>query len=231
MKLVDGNCKVFSKYLPSVSLIKGIVSEDARMSLISGIVSNYNIREVDTLTVPSLSSESSGYVHKFCTTSPFGDFKLANVNLDGSSGRVQNSLLRLLENSSNKLKFVLFSTSEVLNTLESRSQIFVATEDVLLYSKARGKVLEALKCCLNRDRLALDKIFNTWDETAHLAFTNWAIEAVSGRYNIFSREDIEGLRLLLPYAKGIFSSLLSIRESRYSISDYAILLSLLENLR
>src|SRR5882724_12361756 len=150
MRLVTGDSLILSKALPSVSLIKGLASEEDRLLVVSDLISVHSIVEADTLTLDSLTSETSGSIHKFCTTAPFGKLKLTSLNLEGSSGRMQNTLLKLLETPYPSLKFVLFSNSAVLNTIESRSQVFWADFDYSTKKDSKSRVLEALKACISR---------------------------------------------------------------------------------
>lgn len=231
MNLYKGSYLTLLSHLPSVSLIKGSLSEEQQTRLLTEIYDKYEIKDIDTLKVNILNSESSEDIHIFCTTYPFGLIKLVVIDLDNSSTRMQNTLLRLLETPSSFLKFILFSSTSILSTIESRSQIFYTFEDYDKYKEAKSRVLEALRACILLDKTMLVKSLRYWDEVCHTCLLRWAVEIRSGHSDLFSDAELENTIKLQIFSSSILTTAANLEGSRARIADTYILIALIEKLR
>lgn len=217
--------------LPYVSLIKGNLAEVDKKKLVSKIVFKYSILELDILKVFSLTVESSREIKEFVSTHPIGEIKLVVVDLDKSSTQAQNSLLYLLENPPHRVKFLLFSTSTILTTVESRSQVFCATHEPDIDKQAKSIVVAALKASKHQDEMRLEEVLRNWDDKCHKLLLEWAIESKLRKPNFFTLEELLSVTFPQGFEDNIILALSVLDLARPRISAKSILMSYIEKSR
>lgn len=173
-------------------------------------------------------------VQAFCRTAALGPLgKLVMLCLDDAQQSVQNSLLKLLEEPPDGVKFLLTAGTPPLPTILSRTRVMrcgllsaAEVEQVLLalgytapqasaaafmaggrvstalrFTDVAEGVLDSVKAALKaagaRDPAALARSFRSpsglWGTPHHELLRQWADEKFSGRWGLFSAQDVPGL--------------------------------------
>lgn len=207
--------------LPNVSLIKGNLAETERQELVQKLIAHYNLLEVDVLQIDNLTMESSESIKGFCERVPFGCKKLIVVNLDQSSSRAQNSLLTLLESPPETIKFVLFSESSALTTVESRSHVFSVLGDKGI-TGSKDSVLKALAACAAKDKSKLEEALVNWTDEDNKTLRVWAMESISRNFVVFSPEEADGFGFSADFAENLIVALAVLGPSKAQWSARSI---------
>jgi replication-associated recombination protein RarA len=89
---------------------------------------------------------------------------------------------------------------------------------------ARGQVVSALRALAARDASMLPAALREWDDAAHSLLKQWAAEAASGRWRVFTEETVPGLGPAA--ARRLLGRLGSYSQSAPKLAAYAALDSL-----
>lgn len=176
--------------LPSACLVRGKISQDRADFIIKTLISKFNVSLVDFLSVASLTVEAVQLVHSFADFQPMGTLKLVTLFMNKATVRAQNSLLTLLENPPERIKFVLFSDSGILETVESRCEIFNLKSDLEYSKQSKAAVLAVLKAASELNDILLEDLFKNWDEEASNLLIDWAAESLIRKPDKFSQEEL-----------------------------------------
>lgn len=214
--------------LPYVSLIKGNLTDLDKAELVSNIVSKYVLAEVDVLRIFSLTTDSSKEIKEFASTQPVGELKLIVIDLDKSSTQSQNSLLALLENPPRKIKFLLFSSSATLTTVESRSEIFCASSTLIIDKQAKSTVLTVLRATQQLEVTKLEEAMRAWDDKCHKLLLEWAVESKLRKPKIFTTEELSLGSFPQGFEDNLILALSILDSARPRISAKSILLGYIE---
>lgn len=214
--------------LPFVSLIKGTLSEERKSSLITDICDKYKISAYDTKIVETLTVEASEEIKEFTQTEPLVSLKLVVIYLSHSVARAQNSLLTLLENPPSRVKFIIFSNSTTLSTLESRSQVFYETSKPAPPTQAKSLVMLALEATSGLDEVKLEVALKNWDDNCQALLFEWAIESKLSKPSSFSLEDLQKFKFPKGFEENLIMALSVLDAARPRLSAKSILLSYIE---
>jgi DNA polymerase III delta prime subunit len=198
-----------------VSLVKGIVSDADLVDILDNVGYELKVADTDLLVVAEFDMQAYEDVLSFASTKPYGSLKLIAMNLTGSTAKQQRSLLQLLEMPSGQLKFILFSENDLIPTLTSRCQVLRIYDRFMPQADTKTKVLKALaSTSLGEKKLLLDTL-SKWAHEDTEAMKIWAYESLSGRYETFSREEIEGLGLTEEFSQALIEALETLRAADY----------------
>lgn len=214
--------------LPYVSLIKGNMSEDDKSSLIHSIRTRHSIDSVDVLQVTLLTTEASQSIKDFISFQPMASLKLVVVSLDKATTRAQNSLLTVLEFPPARVRFILFSSSLVLPTIDSRSEIFNTPIARSVSQQSKSIVLSVLKSSSQLNDSSLEDLFKNWDEECQFLLLQWTIEYKLMKPCYFSSEELSQLRFHQGFEDSLLIALSSVDSARSRISAKSIMLSYVE---
>jgi DNA polymerase III delta prime subunit len=114
---------ILERELPPVALVLGPRSV-GKWTLGEYLVAYHRVLPVDTLRVPSLTSDGARAVRTFLGTAPFGALKVVLIRLDRASDGSLNVLLKTLEEPPPSARFILVSSDRTLATIVSRSHLF-----------------------------------------------------------------------------------------------------------
>lgn len=215
--------------LPYVSLIRGNLSDSLKLELVNKVIETYKILPEDILKIEYLNTDSVKDIQSFCARVPFGKLKLVSIDMKDVSERNQNSILKILETPPECVKFILFTEINLLETVESRSLIFDMQCSTSSFSlEDKNLVLEALNACKHKDSDKLDSVLKSWTEGAHKLLLKWALEARSGKFEIFSFEETLGLGLSENLPDSLIVALSVLDNARPKIVVKSILSSIVE---
>lgn len=190
-----------------VSLILGNIDSESLDDTLDKLSSVLCVEPVDLLVVADLDRESVGDLIEFCQTRPFGSMKLVVANLTGAAESIQRALLGILEATTYKVKFVLFSETEVLSSVASRCQTFTSYRDGKADEESRTKVLKALAAASLGEKRILTDTVKTWTTEDTKTLRSWACERLSGRYLNFSTDEVENIGLSEAFAEALLEAL------------------------
>jgi hypothetical protein len=91
-------------------------------------------------------------------------------------------------------------------------------------SQARGQVVSALRALAAKDPSQLPAALREWDDAAHSLLKQWAAEAASGRWHVFTGESVPGLGADM--ARKLLGRLGGYSQSAPKLAAYAALDSL-----
>lgn len=203
---VEDAVKFLSRHYP-ISLVSGNVEPSDVDYIIDQVAGVLSVDIVDLLVVADLDVSSASDIFAFCQTKPFGSTKMVVVNTTGSATKVQRSLLGILEASEGRVKFIVFSEDGVLPGITSRSQVFRVFNEAQVAQQTKTKVLRALAATSLGEKKILEDAAKAWttDDTETLKV--WACERLSGRYLVFSTEEVESLGLTKKFAQDLLEAL------------------------
>jgi hypothetical protein len=214
--------------LPYVSLIKGNLSDEDKSNLVRSIVDRYNISDSDVLVVNSLTTESSQVIKDFISYEPMASLKLVVVSMDKAAIRAQNSLLTVLESPPPRVRFILFSSSLILPTIQSRSEIFHTPVKREVSKQSKSNVLSVLKAASALNESLLEDSFKNWDEECQFLLLQWTIESKLMKPGYFSPEELSELKFPKGFEDNLLIALNAVDSARARISAKSILLSYVE---
>lgn len=210
--------------LPDVSLIRGKVSQDRADFTIKTLIDKFSIHLADFLSVPNVTMETVQIVHNFADFQPMGTLKLVTLFMDKATIRAQNSLLTLLENPPERIKFVLFSGYGVLETIESRCELFNLASDLEPSKQAKTAVLAVLKAASELNDILLEDLFKNWDEEANSLLLDWAVESLIKKPDKFSQEELS-FSFPRGFQEKLILSLTSVGSARGRLGAKSIMLT------
>ncbi len=124
--------------LPRVALFVGPPSV-GRWTTAEHLRSLRGVMPADVLRVRKMSADEARSIVSFASSAPLGNAKLVIARLDGANPGTLHQLLKVLEEATEQMHFILISSELPLQTLASRAEIFrfplltiEQVEDVLL---------------------------------------------------------------------------------------------------
>lgn len=196
-----------------VSLVKGILLDMDLVDILDHVGYELKVADIDMLVVAEFDMQAYEDVLGFSQTKPYGSLKLVAMNLTGATAKQQRSLLQLLEAPFVQVKFILFSETDLIPTLTSRCQVLRVYNRFIPQSDNRTKALKALaSTSLGEKKLLLDTL-SKWTHEDTEAVKIWAYESLSGRYETFSREEVEGLGLTKEFSQALIEALETLRAA------------------
>lgn len=198
-----------------VSLVRGVLPDMDLVDILDHVGYELKVADIDIMVVAEFDMQAYEDVLSFSQTKPYGILKLVAMNLTGATAKQQRSLLQLLESPSGQVKFILFSETDLIPTLTSRCQVLRVYERFMPLADTKTRVLKALaSTSLGEKKLLLDTL-SKWTHEDTETVKIWAYESLSGRYEIFSREEIEGLGLTKEFSQALIEALETLRTADY----------------
>lgn len=201
-----------------MSLFLGPASVGKRTT-VGWVVEHYQIRPTDFRFIPTLTADEAREIRRFSMIAPMGHTKLVAIRIDGASQAAQNILLKTLEEPTRRVRFILLATKDPIPTVVSRSRVFrfgyldrgelseVLTRlgsaalphggqvkpclDRSDLSVKKHTALAALRAIFRNDTHAIDKLLGDWTPETHRLLAIWCMEAMTGRWDVYSRQESE----------------------------------------
>jgi len=217
--------------LPKVSMIKGNLSAEEKTKIVNDIIKQYNICQFDILRIESFTVDASEQVREFVSTEPLSAVKLVIIDISNSTSRAQSTILALLEDTLERVHFLVFGNYSTLETVQSRSQVSSVESSNPVDKSCKNHVLSVLRATAMLNEAKLEDLLRNWTEECQKVLVEWAIELKLSRPRIFSIEELQEIDLPLSFAENVILSICMLDFARARISIKPILLSYVENSR
>jgi hypothetical protein len=153
--------------------------------LVSGVCAGHGWAYRD-----GLNAEAARQVRDEAWFSPLDGLRVTALCMDGASARVQNMLLKTLEEPPAGTRFVLAAGAWPLPTVVSRCRVLVLGQAVadaeVPDDRDLAAVGSALRMARAGERPALARAIRAWSPACPVLLVTWAAEAASGRWAVFS---------------------------------------------
>jgi hypothetical protein len=170
--------------LPPATLVLG---PGARM-LVLGALPEYGWRDLDADAARQIRAEA--YL-----AAPSG-LRVIVACLDGASLRVQNMLLKVMEEPPPSTRFVLAAVKHPLPTVVSRCRVLVIGQEVAREEpdpRDKTAVATAVRAARSGQSSLLAQALRSWVPAQARLLSVWAAEAASGQWAVFSSDTVPGV--------------------------------------